>query len=291
MEYNVYIVKCDDPFCSWFHGFKEDCDSFPEQCLYEVGYANIGSTFGVLVRDLFPLKFTNGNTVNPRPAFGCGYNQEVANGVRPPYTDGVLGLGNRNTTILAQLHRLGLMRNICGHCFSAQGGGYLLMGDHILPSSEIVWAPLLSKSDEYVLGPAEFRFDGQATGVEYLLVFFDSGSTYTIFGSRAYEALLNGLNKTLNRSQLKIANDDKTLPVCWNGTKAFKSIGDVTNLFKPLSLRFTNSKNVQLRLSPEAYLIVSDRGNVCLGILSGAEFGRTGTITIGGIHYELPKFS
>lgn len=43
----------------------------------------------------------------------------------------------------------------------------------------------------YILGPAEFQFDGQATGVEDLFVYFDSGSTYTYFGSPAYLVLVN----------------------------------------------------------------------------------------------------
>lgn len=78
----------------------------------------------------------------------CGYDQEVAKGVRPPYTDGVLGLGKGKSTILAQLRNLGVMQNVFGHCLSAQGGGYLFLGNNILPSSGIVWAPMSSKSGE-----------------------------------------------------------------------------------------------------------------------------------------------
>lgn len=78
----------------------------------------------------------------------CGYDQKVAEGADPPYTDGVLGLGNGKATILAQLRTLGLIQNIFGHCFSAQEGGYLFMGDDILPSSQIVWAPMSSTSEK-----------------------------------------------------------------------------------------------------------------------------------------------
>ncbi|XP_017231015.1 aspartic proteinase Asp1 isoform X2 [Daucus carota subsp. sativus] len=283
------IVKCNDPFCALFHWPNSVPSKSPEeQCDYEVVYADHGSSLGVLIRDVFPLKMTNDNTAFPRLAFGCGYNQEVANGVPPPCTDGVLGLGNGKSTILAQLRKLGLMQNVFGHCFSAQGGGYLFIGDNILPSSEIVWAPMSRKfsKDHYSLGPSELRFDGQATGVKGIPVIFDSGSTYTYFGYRAYRALLYMLKKNLNQYQFEDANDDKTLPVCWKSTKAFNSIHDVKNLFKPLILSFPNSKNVQLQLSPEAYLIVSDRGNVCLGILNGADVGLEGTIIIGDISMQ-----
>ncbi|KAK1371149.1 Aspartic proteinase Asp1 [Heracleum sosnowskyi] len=283
------IVKCNDPFCALFHWpNKVPCEIPEEQCDYEVKYADHGSSLGVLLRDAFPLKLTNGNTIHPRLALGCGYNQEVADGVHPPCTDGVLGLGNGKSTILAQLRKLCLMQNVFGHCFSAQGGGYLFMGDNVLPSSEIVWAPMSSKSgkNHYSLGPAELRFNGQATGINGLSVIFDSGSTYTYFSSQAYEALLYELRKNSNRNQLKDANDDKTLPVCWKGTKAFNSIRDVRNLFKTLILSFTDSMNVQLQLSPEAYLIVSDRGNVCLGLLNGADVGLEGAIIIGDISMQ-----
>ncbi|KAK1347226.1 Aspartic proteinase Asp1 [Heracleum sosnowskyi] len=283
------IVKCKDPLCAVFHlPTTVSCAIPEEQCDYEVEYADHGSSMGVLVKDIFPLKLTNGKTAVPRLAFGCGYDQEIAHGVHPPYTDGVLGLGKGKSTILAQLRNLGVMQNVFGHCLSAQGGGYLFLGNNILPSSGIVWAPMSSKSGEmhYTLGPAELRYDGQATGVEGLPVLFDSGSTYTYFNSRSYKALLYLLKKTLSQNQFKDANDDKTLPVCWKGKKAFKSIRDVKNLFKPLGLSITNSKNVQLQLSPEAYLIVSDRGNVCLGILNGKDVGLEDSIIIGDISMQ-----
>ncbi|KAL8110281.1 hypothetical protein AgCh_026124 [Apium graveolens] len=214
------IVKCNDPFCALFHWPNQvPCECPEDQCYYEVKYADHGSSLGVLVKDLFPLKLTNGNTVLPYLAFGCGYDQEVANA---PYTDGVLGLGEGKSTILAQLRNLGLMQNVFGHCFSARGGGYLFLENNILPSSGIVWVPMSSMSGEnlYSLGPAELQFDGQTTGVEDLPVYFDSGSTYTYFSSLLYAALLD--------------------------------------------LAF---------------------GNVCLGILNGADVGLEGAIVIGGKKY------
>lgn len=59
--------------------------------------------------------------------------------------------------------------------------------------------------------------------------------------------------------KLNNANDDKSLPVCWKGSKPFKSIQDVKNLFKPIMLSFANSKKAQFPLNPEAYLIISVR--------------------------------
>lgn len=65
------IVKCGDPLCALFHWPNEvPCPNPQEQCDYEIEYADHGSSIGVLVRDLFPLKFTNGTTVIPHLAFG-----------------------------------------------------------------------------------------------------------------------------------------------------------------------------------------------------------------------------
>lgn len=76
----------------------------------------------------------------------CGYNQEVQDTAHLPYTDGVLGLGIGKSSILAQLRNMDLIRNVVGHCFSGQGGGFLFFGDDFLPNSGIIWTPLLSQS-------------------------------------------------------------------------------------------------------------------------------------------------
>lgn len=65
------IVKCNDPLCELFH-WPEDvpCESPQDQCDYEVNYADGASSLGVLVKDTFSFKLTNGTTINPRLAFG-----------------------------------------------------------------------------------------------------------------------------------------------------------------------------------------------------------------------------
>jgi len=68
---------------------------------------------------------------------------------------------------------------------------------------------------------------------------------------------MSQIKKDLNGKPLKDAAEDKSLSICWKGKNPFKSVGDVKNYFKPLVLSFTNAKNVQLQLSPEAYLIVT----------------------------------
>jgi hypothetical protein len=78
----------------------------------------------------------------------CGYEQKFAGPTPPPSTPGVLGLGNGKISILSQLHSMGLIHNVLGHCLSAQGGGYLFLGDKFIPSSGIVWTPIIQSSSE-----------------------------------------------------------------------------------------------------------------------------------------------
>ncbi|CAN4113644.1 unnamed protein product [Withania somnifera] len=279
------IVKFNDPICVSLQSHSNQPHNPNDQCDYEVNYADQCSSLGVLVRDTVPVKFTNGSSYVPPLVFGCGYDQEVPAAAHAPYMDGILGLGNGKASIVSQMSSLGLIRNVIGHCLGGQGGGYLFLGDGVLPSSGIVWTPIVGSSSEthYSLGAVDLLFDGQATGIKGLPILFDSGSTYTYINSEAYNTLLSMIKKNIDAKQLTDAVNDNSLPVCWKGPKPFISINDAKSNFKTLTLSFMNAKNVQLQLTPENYLIVSNRGNVCLGILNGSEVGLGNVNIIGDV--------
>ncbi|CAK9325420.1 unnamed protein product [Citrullus colocynthis] len=279
------VVRCGEPLCSaLFSADKSPCKNPNDQCDYEVEYADHGSSIGVLVKDPVPLRLTNGTIFAPNLAFGCGYDQHNGGSQLPPSTAGVLGLGNSKATMATQLSTLSNVRNVIGHCFSGQGGGFLFFGGDLVPSSGMLWTPLLSNpGGTYSAGPAEVYFGGKPVGIKGLILTFDSGSSYTYFSNRVYGAVLNLLRNGLKGQPLKEAPEDKTLPICWKGSKAFKSVADARNFFKPLALSLTNSKNVQFQIPPEAYLIISNKGNVCLGILNGSQVGLGNVNLIGDI--------
>ncbi|OMP11807.1 Aspartic peptidase, partial [Corchorus olitorius] len=57
---NNDLVPCKDPLCAALHPPGDyKCES-PDQCDYEVEYADGGSSLGVLVRNVFSLNYTNG---------------------------------------------------------------------------------------------------------------------------------------------------------------------------------------------------------------------------------------
>lgn len=283
------LVQCVDPLCTSIRTLNSgQCDLPSEQCDYEIAYADEGSSQGVLVKDVFILPFANGSLLKTHLAFGCGYNQQSSSVNSPSPTDGVLGLGRGKPSIVSQLGDLGLTRNVVGHCFSGQGGGYLFFGDGVVPFSSVTWTPMSRDPllTHYSPGPVNLFFDKQPLGVRGLPVIFDSGSSYTYFASQAYKAFISAVKKDLPGKQLKEAPEDGTLPLCWKGTEKFKSILDVKKFFKTLYLVFANGKRAQLEIAPAGYLIITQNGNVCLGILNGTEIGLGNRNLIGDISMQ-----
>lgn len=119
-------------------------------------------------------------------------------------------------------------------------------------------------------GPVDLLFGGKTLGAKGLYVVFDSGSTYTYLNPQAYQTTLALIETALLKKPLSRVKDGN-LPVCWKGVKRFENLDAVKNNFSPLALSFTNTKNVVFVLPAESYLVVTSHGNVCLGILNGAD--------------------
>ncbi|KAJ9172567.1 hypothetical protein P3X46_015791 [Hevea brasiliensis] len=279
------LVVCKDPLCASLQPPDgRQCED-PKQCDYEVEYADGGSSLGVLVKDVFPLNFTNGKRLNPLLALGCGYDQLPGRSPHP--LDGILGLGRGISSIPSQLSSQGLVQNIVGHCLSGRGGGFLFFGNQdTYDSSRVAWTPMSRDLLKYYSpGLGELIFDEKSTEIRNLLTVLDSGSSFTYMNSQAYQELLFLLKKELSGKPLGETPDDQTLPLCWKGKKPFKSIHDVKKFFKTFALSFT-SNGRKFEFPPEAYLIISSEGNACLGILNGTEVGLGDLNVIGDISMQ-----
>ncbi|KAK3419366.1 hypothetical protein EUGRSUZ_H05087 [Eucalyptus grandis] len=268
------LVDSSDQICRSLQPSNNKSDRL-KRCSYGIQYADGGSTRGFLVKDVidFDFKSNRGGVLSPRVALGCGYDQ-----IPSPYTpcfDGVLGLGKGESSIVSQLSSQGLVANVVGHCLSTRGGGFLFFGDGLYNFSRITWRPLSYKSKRYSpVGTAELFFAGKPTGQKNLKLLFDSGSTYTYFSSKAYEALSSRVkNELIGKPFTEIRDPD--LPLCWKCRKSFKDIRDVTKYFKPFALTFNRGESTesQFEVPPESYLIRSVMGNVCMGVLNGTQAG------------------
>nr|XP_007152782.1 hypothetical protein PHAVU_004G159200g [Phaseolus vulgaris]ESW24776.1 hypothetical protein PHAVU_004G159200g [Phaseolus vulgaris] len=263
-----------------------------QQCDYQIEYADQSSSLGVLIRDELHLVTTNGSKTKLNFVFGCGYDQEGLLLNTLAKTDGILGLSRAKVSLPYQLASKGLIKNVVGHCLSNDevGGGYMFLGDDFLPYWGMTWVPMAYTltTDLYQTeilginyGNRQLSFDGQSKVGK---VVFDSGSSYTYFPKEAYLDLVASLNEV---SGLRLIQDDSdtTLPICWEANFPIKSVKDVKDYFKTITLRFGSKwwiLSTMFQIAPEGYLIISNKGHVCLGILDGSNVNDGSSIILGG---------
>ncbi|CAN6164317.1 unnamed protein product [Urochloa humidicola] len=276
------ILPASDPLC-------ERAQSNPNQCNYDINYADRSSSMGVYARDNMQLMSEDAERENVEIVFGCGYDQRGNILDTLENTDGVLGLGSREISLPSQLASRGMISNVFGHCMTTDpsGGGYLFLGDDYIPRWGMTWVPVRNGPADNIRraqlhqvnhGDQQLNVQGKLTQV-----IFDSGSTHTYFPHEAYLNLIDVMKGT----SLRFVQDDsdKTLPFCMKANFSVRSMDDVKHFFKPLSLQFEKrfffSKTFNIQ--PEYYLIISDKGNVCLGVLDGTTMGYDSVIIVGDI--------
>ncbi|KAI5075090.1 hypothetical protein GOP47_0009166 [Adiantum capillus-veneris] len=289
------LVDCNEAVCSSVQaGSKFGCNHGTGQCDYEIMYADGGYSLGALVRDQLAMILTNRSWGYSKAVFGCAYNQQGSLAKSPTYTDGVMGLSSSTGSLPSQLAEQGIIKNMFAHCISGDGdnGGYLFLGDKLLPAHGITWASLLGKpaTKNYVVAVEDVFFgDSSLRVVSKGLgnAIFDSGTSYTYLTSSLYEKITLIIQNSLVGSGFEHDMTDNTLPFCWKYKAAVRALKDVDHLFKPLVFEFRSSgwfrKTSKMQLTPEGYLIVNSRGNVCLGLLDGNVMGNDGPIIIGDI--------
>ncbi|KAJ1384319.1 Xylanase inhibitor, C-terminal, partial [Sesbania bispinosa] len=268
-------------------------DEIFQQCDYEIQYADHSSSLGVLIRDDLHLMTTNGSKTKVNFVFGCGYDQEGLLLNTLAKTDGIIGLGRAKVSLPYQLASKGLIKNMVGHCLSndAVGGGYMFLGDDFVPYWGMTWVPMAytHTTDLYQTeilginyGNRLLSFDGHSKVGK---VVFDSGSSYTYFPKEAYSDLVASLNEV---SGMGLIHDDSdpTLPICWQANFPIKSVKDVKDFFKTVTLRFGSKwwiLSTLFQIPPEGYLIISNKGNVCLAILDGSNVNDGSSIILGDV--------
>ncbi|KAH7851308.1 hypothetical protein Vadar_009613 [Vaccinium darrowii] len=271
-------------------GYCETC----HQCDYEIEYADKSSSMGVLARDDLHLMVTNGSVTKTSVVFGCAYDQQgfLLNALAA--TDGILGLSRAKVSLPSQLASQGIINNVIGHCLTpdAAGGGYMFLGDGFVNYRQMAWVPMLNSPStnfyqteviKMSYGNRKLSLGGQDNGLARLV--FDSGSSYTYFTKQVYSDLLVALGDVSSKGLVQDPSDP-TLPICWRFKFPISSVSDVKQFFKPLTLQFGSQWWIisrKLHILPEGYLIISNKGNVCLGILDGSKVHDGSTLILGDI--------
>ncbi|KAL3512264.1 hypothetical protein ACH5RR_024981 [Cinchona calisaya] len=286
------IIHPGDSYCAEVQKDQTDKCATCLQCDYEIEYADHSSSIGVLARDKFHLKNSNGSIVSSDFVFGCAYDQQGLLLNSLVKTDGILGLSRGKISLPSQLSTQGNVKNVVAHCLGAQagGGGYLFLGDDFVPQQRMAWAPMLNRPfiNSYHTELTKISYGGKgltSSGTNNGLVVFDSGSSYTYFPKQAYNELVTKLQDDFGESLIQDASDD-TLPICWQTKFPVSSVSDIRQIVQPLDLHFGNKWWIiptKLQIPPEGYLVITNKGNVCLGILDGSEVREGSTLILGDI--------
>ncbi|CAI9113595.1 OLC1v1014225C1 [Oldenlandia corymbosa var. corymbosa] len=287
------IVHSNDAYCAETQKNPntkceaENCD----QCDYEIEYADHSSSIGVLARDKFYLSSSNGSIINANFVFGCAYDQQGSLLNSLVKTDGIFGLSKGKVSLPSQLATQGNIKHVVAHCLAAEAGrgGYMFLGNDLVPHQHMTWVPMLDSTslNAYHTEVTRFSYGGNVlrSGVKSSrLIVFDSGSSYTYFPKEAYADLVAKIEGISGENLIRDASDG-TLPLCWRTTFEIRSISDIGHIFKPLDIHFRNKWWViptKLQIPPQGYLVITKKGNVCLGILDGSKVHDGSTVILGG---------
>ncbi|KAB2055013.1 hypothetical protein ES319_A11G006300v1 [Gossypium barbadense] len=291
----VNIVPSGDSMCMEVQKNQKPqiCETC-EQCDYEIEYADRSSSLGVLAKDKLHLVTANGSITNLDVVFGCAYDQQGILLNTLSKTDGILGLSKAKVSLPSQLASKGIINNVVGHCLATDvaSGGYMFLGDDFVPNRGMSWVPMLgSPSIEFYhtqLVKINYGSSSLSLGAkdsDKAGVVFDSGSSYTYFTKQAYAELVSSLSEVSELGFIQDASDP-TLPICWRAPFPIRTIMDVKKYFKTLTLQFGSKWWIiskKFHIPPEGYLIISKKGNVCLGILDGSNVHDGSTLILGDI--------
>ncbi|KAL5200789.1 hypothetical protein ABZP36_021992 [Zizania latifolia] len=282
------VVLPRHPLCEELVGNQNYCDTC-KQCDYDIIYDDQSSSMGVLARDNMQLITADGEKENLDFVFGCGYDQQGKLMASPANVDGILGLSNAAISLPTQLASQGIISNVFGHCMATDPSstGHMFLGDDYIPRWGMTWVPIRSgpgnlyRTEVQKVNYGDHQLDARGKLTQ---VIFDSGSSYTYLPHGEYTNLVASL-KSLSPSLLQ-DDSDRTLPFCMKADFPVRSVDDVKQFFRPLSLVFKKKWFILPRtftIPPEDYLIISDKNNVCLGVLDGADIGLDSEIIIGDV--------
>ncbi|XP_038699568.1 aspartic proteinase Asp1-like [Tripterygium wilfordii] len=262
------FVKCEDPLCTAIHGDDHNCPDPNARCRYLLDdYADLKSTEGYLVKDVFSLQLRDGSVIQYPLVFGCGYKQ-----IGDFKGNGVLGLSRGQVSLLSQMDSEDLIHKETGHCLSSEGGGYLFLGSDLIPSG-VSWTPIIdSYKENYLSGPVDLLFDGTETQVKQLEFDFDSGFSLSYLDKPSYEHTLNLINQVLKGTPLTSADPVDDSSICWtHNQQPIRSLNDITHFFPKLTLKFTNGQDINMLELPAKNYIILVGEKVCLGISESEE--------------------
>ncbi|KVI07478.1 Aspartic peptidase [Cynara cardunculus var. scolymus] len=221
------MITCDQDFCT------STLDSSNNECI-------------VGMRCSYLVKYGDGSSTT-------GSTQQAL--------DGILGLGQANSSIISQLAMAKKVKKTFSHCLSGStGGGIFAIGEVVEP--KVNTTPIIPKEthfnielkaievgDEFLRLPRDI-YDGRTRRGAII----DSGTTLAYFPNEIYNQLMRSI---------MVAQPNMKPHIVDHQFKCYKYLGDVDDGFPVVTFHFTNT--LPMKVYPHQYLFqVQDGKDVIL---------------------------
>lgn len=273
--------RCGSPHCT--------C-SESHQCVYTRSYAEESSSSGILVEDYMYLH--DGGS-GAQIVFGCETHETGE--IFKQRADGLLGLGNSDSSVINQLVAQNEIEDVFSLCFGlVDGDGVLMIGDSPAAREiELEYTPLVPSP----LHPFYYNVQLNAISVagtplnvpagifqEGYAVVLDSGTTFSYVPTPVFRAFAEAVEKhALARGLRRVRGPDPQYDdVCFGGGPEHTEEEALLSVFPSFALHFAS--DLTLMLGPLNYLFVHtfNSGKYCLGIFDN---GKSGTL-LGGVTFR-----
>lgn len=241
---------------------------------YSIVYNDQSGTSGYCVRDNLSFNIhpdrSSSSSIKISPpiaiTFGCSTRQS-GDLARQYRADGILGLGQGDSSIISQLSSRHLTPRVFSHCLIGDdnGGGTLVIGEIIGPKKH--YSPLFPSQAFYGLNLQTIALNGKTLRVDPSVfagpTVIDIGSTTSYIEAEAYHTFVDAITTVvLPYASTTLIFDGKQ---CYYLSNSSISIHDA---FPRISLGFAGNATMVLR--PRQYLVtnpvVDDSGSIwCLG--------------------------
>ncbi|KAJ8753071.1 hypothetical protein K2173_011839 [Erythroxylum novogranatense] len=247
-------VNCGDEFCtSTYNGVIPGCNkTIP--CQYNVVYGDGSSTAGYFVKDTLHFDRPTGDlqtsSTNGTIIFGCGAVQSGGLGSSNDAVDGILGLGQSNSSMISQLASAGKVKRVFSHCLdSVNGGGIFAIGELVSP--KLNTTPMLPNKAHYNVVLKDIEVGGSILEIPTSIfdlgkqkeAIIDSGTTLAYLPEVVYETMMNKI--TEHQPGLKLHTVEERFT-------CFRYDGKVDDGFPVVKFHFAES--LTLSVYPREYL-------------------------------------
>ncbi|XAR65803.1 Nepenthesin [Bertholletia excelsa] len=245
-------VSCEQDFCAAAVG-PTGC-TVGSRCEYSIAYGDGSTSTGFFIKDNVELNRASGNLqttpMNGSVVFGCAAKQGGGLGKDDLASDGILGFGQDNSSMLSQLAAAGKFKKMFAHCLdSNKGGGIFAIGQLVQP--QLKSAPLVPNRPHYNVMLKALEVGGDAVELPTNLFDTDTGRAMVIDSGTTLAYLEDDLFKPIMN---KILAAQPNLPVhtVEEQFNCFEFGKSVDKGFPDVTFRFENS--LSMTVYPHDYL-------------------------------------